>query len=1009
MARWDGAQAWLDLAPQSAALARSAQGAGALRMASEPRDMFANRHGLAAWTAPPADLALRLARSGADPEVKAKGYSPLFRAAAVGNLALLDACADAFKERLPELLEAGGDFNAGHEAARAGQAQALRRLGAMGLNLEGLTARGFGLLHLAIRAGSFETADALADMGAPWDPSGSSTSCACSAMASPDPAAWLSWCQRRGVDMDRRDDHGAHWAELAWERVGFELARTLWSSLGEGAPLRAPSSFFGPLERAARSSLEPAEKIQWLLARGFLPARIELTSAQGAQTPRVALSSVHELHDHARSFGATRHLTLGPAWRSEPDGALATIDHFDPDDDPFIGSRFNRKPAPPRRRPSLLAYCAARGAKASFDALLAWDRAAGHWRGVDYLCAWREALRSDAPAAILKALIPELDRWGELPWGAPETRSALERLGPAKSRQFGAPIPGSGQAAQRWLGAGAQDPFCRQHGRHQAPSHVAQAYDKDDACETEPWKFAVLAHSDAQLKAVFSSPGPWPALCALRCALSASVAGRAALALWIVKNLRARAPDAEKGSPWALNPERALALWQEQLAFEADLAEAQFGKKFFSGEPARGCVGEMLALEMCRAGQFDGAAELLGLGMPAPQQFDALAGAIATEALVRTSMGAGTRGLERLRAFCQTLCDLPDYRAILNRCAEPILARLPDPALFDCFLKAGADPGTGPDNAIVRLCRDFAGRLSPAFAERLAALGRSVEPSMSLAVASSLAAMRPHGSRDWFDFSPTAAARSRVERAAKAVDPLDWATSLNRGFCPVAAALAGSNVRLALDLANAAPVDYREQARSTWFGSWLQGRSSTLEKAFGALHRFSGSTADPQRLDEAQGALDAMGAELDELRALGALPGSNPQAEADAFAAGVADGDFGAGALRWLLERQWRPEALVDADELGHASNHALSRLFGGDPPQRVPLLCSALGGSRDAEQAIASCLAWENAGLPLTFEGRPDKSMLHLLRPEWAAAVEVALLRQAPCGPKPARPAARL
>lgn len=1022
MGQWDSASLWLDQAPASA-LVLGGGGRTALHFCAEPGFDFLNERPSSEWAAPPASLVSRIIDLGVDPCARnAKGFSALARSVASGSRAGFDAILRACpKPKLAELLSRqDAPFNPGHEAVWRAQPGMLNELVEHGLDLFESTDKKFGLMHLAIRQDSFECAEALFALRAQnpsiFEPSDTSTSCPVSAMGSKNPERWIQWLEAHGADLDARDDYGAHYAELAWEKSSFAQARALWVRLAGGAPRRDALSLFSALERGARSAIEPAEKILFLLSHGFLPAKLDIRDALAKKIhdPREQLDSMEPTALHSNSFGIYRHLELGPLWDTEPDtglsmsaktsqAELSAVDTFDL----FYSSASRKTPDPSYKRPSLLAYCASRNLLASLNALLSWDALGRHFNPVDYLCAWRESLKADANLPILRALKSALGSLGLDLWGPKETRLAFERLGPAKARELGAPIPSSGDGFGRWLNAkNLAEAFLLNSdffSKNTVPLSADPKQVSDGDALARPWRTAAKSVHDGAIKRLLPPEAPWPAICSLHAALACSSEGKGSLVLWIAKNLRDQARHAPPESPWGTSPELALPHWDAQIRFELGQARRSFPKDGARSGAflPEGAASSLLLATLLESAQEACAEELLRSGLQAPADFTRIANAIGTRADKATAIGSDNQDLERIRSFCETLCQRPDFVSILDTASTPILSRLPDPALFDAFFNAGASTGSGSDNVFIQLCKRHASRLTPAFAERLAERCRALEPSMPLAVASALASMKPHASRSSLDFAPTAAARLRVERSAKGVDEAGWVGSYDQGFCPVGSALEASNVALALSLAEQSPQGYVAKAKTQWMAQWLKARAPSIGAALLVL---STPDAKDPKLAQARSALDTMADELSRLRALGACFNTSPEQESAHAAHGLQKSIHKIGMLSWLLDQGFEPRALCEAHFLDYSSSRKLLKLFDSNDglvPAKVPLLCAAFGDESPPDAIVKLCLLWSALGLPERLgeppiEGSPSLQVHALLAPQVASAYESALLSAA-------------
>lgn len=1028
-ARWDSAMEWLAAAPDAAKMRSSKFARSPLFLAAEPSPFFLARSPASDWTPPPRALVDELLLLGASPsDTLTKGSTPLGRAAAVGNSPLFDALsiriavsmavattAAQKAEAIAALTRGNGMFSPAHEAIIRDDDAMLSRLIGLGWPVDELTEKNFLPIHLAIRNGSRRCAALLLASKSPFEALESPTSCGSSAMSSSDPIFWLDFLKSHGVALDERDDHGAHFAELAWERLPFAQARDLWASLGSSAPLRAENSFFGPLERAARSDIEPQAKISHLLSLGFLPARIAPRQAQGWSSGlSELLSAIPPNRISGTSFGVFRSLDLGAAWFTGRDSALAAVpiqeaSGFDGLAKPsFLCS--NDSSNEPHPRPSLLAYCASKGRLDSLAALISWDRSARHWADIDYLCAWRDAVKADAPLSLLRTLRASLAERSIESWGKEESCLALAHLGPSKRTELGAPAFSDALSMNALIQESSPRSLSSLFFMSRQPANPSfNAGNPASVYFSSPWNLAAHTPHIGVFKSFAApNPGPWGAISAFHCALAAASSKRASAVLWIASTLPQRAALAPPGSPWAsARPESALSLWQEQIDWESRKA---FEVLRFAPEPGQAADGNASSILLCSLLKgsdtslecMAAATALLSQGLPAPRIFTELGVSIAEKADAATAIGAPELLLQALRSFCQALCARPEFAAILNHGFEqPILAGCPDPAIFDAFLSAGAKLGSGAKSSIALLCSRHASRLTPAFAGRLAELDRQVSQALPLGVASHLAAMRPHQSRDFFDISSTPASISRVSRAVKGVDLDGWMASLRAGCCPIAAAISARNVRMAIDLARQAPLGYVEAARASWMGLWLASRYEQISRAL-----------RPMFMDSSKGAQALIGleAELRDLQALGAGLNQDAAIENNAFLTTFAhDHSEGSVALlSWLLARGENPEVLLalDPDELPYPFHQRLRKVFPNEASDErafapVVCVCFSLASSRvPTEDILALCREWQAAKLPSTVScGSSSTSIYTFLPPAVFAAHEaeqLALLSQA-------------
>lgn len=1014
--RWDSAQTWLDLAPEAAKL--SLDGRTTLHLCSEPYYQL-DADAKASWTSPSESVPRRLIELGANPLARdANDYSALSRCAHSGSLSTAQALLDALSnEEISSLMNRGKTpFSPLHEAVWNNHPDVLSLLITRQPDLNTLSEKNFGLLHMAIRQNSQDCARILHAQSAPFEPEGASTTCPASAMASSNPSFWIDWLRSTGADMNARDDHGSHWAELAWERLPMSEAVAFWEDLGSDVPLRSTRSLFGPLERAARSDIDPVDKMKTLIDRGILPARIDLRDpSKLGQAPSRQLDLCQERHVRNTTFGSFRHIELGPMWATEPDSRLFTstkpspnsVDDDNDDDDDFFGSASNQpKQSVPYARPSLIAYCASRNKMDALAFLIDWDVKNKLFQDADYLCAWREALRNDVNMPLLKTLATAMSSRGLGLWTTHETRLGFERLGPSKARALGAPVPSLSESFERWCDAKtlSQAFFLNSDRyRHFGSFSAAPGHTSDDDALTQPWRTAIKSEHEGSLKLLFERPGSWDAIAIAHATLACAQEKKTNQLSWIIKRLPAQAKNAPVQSPWGREPDRAVALWDQQIRFELAIARSNFpqakdDKDAFLPE---GSISSLLLTMLVSQQLYKNAEQFIVAGLPAPIEFTRLADAIATRADKATAMGADNAELVELRSFCEILCQRLDFQAILNRTGgKPILARLPDPTLMDTFLSSGAMPGLGENNAFVQLCSNFASRLSPSFAERLAHESRMIEPSMPLLVTAALAAMRPHRSRDAFDFTTTNAARLRVERSAKDIDELSWFNSFEQGFCPVAKALDADNVEMALILATHAPDGYIQRASKAWPGLLMKARLPSIAKALDTIDRFS---SDETKSASASAALCTIRTEMTRLSELGARVNEHPQIDASHIALGLDRCQRKSAALNWLIDEGVRPSALIPIAEFEQSAERRVRKTLASegleeqepDYPKNAPLICLAISQNEPDQAIVDVCLAWHRAGLPESLSSSGRILIHSLLKQSTASLYEAEILRE--------------
>jgi hypothetical protein len=1014
---WDSAQAWLALDPKSALL-KASGGRGAFYLLAEPAYEIRGDEKLSsAWTEPPQLLMNSLISHGADTKTRSdKKQSALARAVASGSHRVFNTILSSLDSHdFPAMLaRAELAFNPLHEAVWHDQPDMLLAMAQRGGDLTELTEKQFGLMHLAIRQNSKKCAQTLIDLGvAPDANPDASSSCACSAISSSDPAGWIDWLRKQRIDMDARDAHGSHWLELAWERLGFEEARDFWDA-EESKPLRGSKSLLGPLERATRSKIDATTKVSHLLAAGIMPARLDLSLAENNATPLSAsafLDSLGSHHISGTSFGVYKHLELGAMWMTPPESTQsapvakknASFDALEDVDGGASAFLSYRTKDDNRPRPSLLAYAASLSQTEVLQTLIAWGEGRSFWSHADHLCAWREALRVDANLSTLRLISKKLAELSIPAWGACEKLLAMRHLGPAKAKELGAGLVNVGEALSSQLKKNPNNLgtvfLLKAELLSAHASHFSSGAPSPDDVDLHPWRVAIASEHVGATKALLPLDCPMPAMSCLHVALSAAREKKPELALWASMRCKYFAAVAAPDSPWGNNPQKALSLWDDQMRYELDLALSEHP----SATPPdilalpEGAASSVLLSSLATSMHLTQARKLVEMGIKAPLNFTRIAQAIMACARSATAMGKGNEELEPLRSFCDALCSRDDFKAILNKTEDiSLLAHLPDPALFETFHKAGASAGGGTSNAFVELCKMYAGRLSPAFAGHLAELSRANDPTSPMAVASALAAMKSHNSKNSLNLKPTTASRLRLERAIRGVSPEGWFTSYDHGFCPVEAAIQAGNIALGLDVAELAPQGYCAQAGSQWAALWIKSRAPLIAKALDALDA-SGSS-DGHAL--AAPALEAMAGEILRLAHLGC-----PLTTASSGDMVLASEGFTthqrskSRSLSWLLDHGWRPQSLVPCEELSYTLRRSLSRIFGGDSggfPASIPLLGLVISEESHAPEAVELCLQWSLLGLPFTLAAPSGKNVsCHLLLDEaHASAYETRIIQ---------------
>lgn len=1071
-ARWGSALAMLQADP-SLALGSDPHGRQAFRAVSEPSYLF--REGSLkgqAWSAPPPELIKALSSAGADPwAADPSGRLPLHSALLSGNRALseplLAALEAGLRSELPAeaarfaaiLSSSSGGYSLAAAAAASGDSSALSRLLAMGAPAESFGFKERSPLREAFSRGDFVCCDLLSAAGASvsFEPERFDFPLSALAIRSRDPLASLAWLQSHGADLRReRDSRDSSFAERAWEELPFGLALSVWRLAPPEARLKAPRSPFGALERAARSKADAKLKCEFLLSEGLLPAKADLS------LPYRSHQSVF-----FRSPGeGNREFHLNELWRcppdpkssvfSSPDASASSLaeDSFDPFSLSLdLGDSSSGAIIP---RPSLLGYSLAYGSRESFFFWLGDDKAPSLFGEADFRLALSFGIRSDASAERLLALSERAKSLGFALDDLPIRAHAFRSLGLAKARSLGlrpASIP------QR-LSELADD------GRLGEAFDASRGFLDPDSSEQAPW---VLSRKSATLKALSALlpiDGLWSAIGAALCSesLAAARPEDPALIRSLLVSLPERARLCDPQSPWGSDPDAAASLWDAQIGWELQQA-AGHSKKPSNGLSSRTPIldegiGAALGNVFLHAGEPRSLAKLLPAGLPPPKgpasEFWSRFGEAQGQALGFHSRRGASAGPDGLRSLCSAMLASDSWAAAIRALpGEVSLGNAPDPFVLSEFLEAGASrlaaaPGHssrgGPagvsPSVFPGIARRWAGKLSPASAERLAELSAEHSPDWGgLDVAFELA----HGGGFRGDpVSKTAIARA--VRAARRAPPSAWLAADRAGLCPILAAIERDQASLAVALAALAPEGYRIERSSRWLTRWMRSAARSgfrdlfsdqaLSFGFGLPSGLSsgGSSAHPDfvslpdfsplTLAVAQNISQISqrrSAELAAMLSLGGRLGDGGALEdslcARSMFAGSTPHDFipALRCLRWAILEGLSPSATVRAKDSAPAD-----QWWGGSSPLDGVRSGSALLGvleplsdlSRKAPamlDAIVSefaeiCAFWRDCGFPLEIECDPahprwsgapaPASLIEILPPEARSAVESRLLQ---------------
>lgn len=867
MAHWESAKLWLAAHPD-AAKGITFYGRSVLHLIAEPSFEWV-RAELGEWPRPPEDLIDSLIRFGADPSHRnPKGYTALSRALNQGNDRVVNALlqwAAAHPESSSSLLaRKQTSFSTLHEAAWLGRSDLIPRLVALGSDLDEVNGRENTPLHLALRRGHLQTAQLLLDLGASIESADSLHPLCISALMGEKPLEALEFLRQKGIPLRGIDDSGSSFHELVWERLSFEQALSFWQQSEPSDRRRDPRSLYGPLERAARSEIDPERKLQWLLTEGQLtPALID------PQKPWDDVNQRERMHSFT-SHGQRRLVELGPLWQTRQDpsstlrpAAPSATDDLSWDDGLSSSSRDDDEPAP---RPSLLAYCASRGALRPLLFLLERDRLVPTFTDPDYALAWREAIEQDAPLSVLQPLASAL-RSRSLPlWGRTDRLLALRHLGAQKTKQLGLSHDNLGLSVEQGFREGLASAIFN--------NHAYPAYGRGRS--SLAWVAAAQSPHPSSSLSILSPGMPFPGLAFGLLSLSllhyqkdAKARDRLSKLISLLPSLAEQAPE---GSPWRLHPQDPMAHLDDQIIFESALAlplapakdeslvrRVRSRSSDLNAEHAFGGSLSVALLEMAFRHDKASSAKLLldqGLRAPSPDRARELASGAELDLhraftlfqqRVQQACGlnAEPQALSALRDFSETLVSRPDWMRLWNSSPYALLGGIPDSAIFTEIFEAGAPLASpnGSKSAIAFLTSQFPGRLSPAFSERLASLavshGEPLADYGALSLALSFAKVHPSAGLK----QASATAVERFERALAMATPADWAAfdqahsqdAYASIVDPASVAISSGNFNLVDSIFRVAPESHLRRVAPSLPLAWLDRHQSQLQRSLSLL------------------------------------------------------------------------------------------------------------------------------------------------------------------------------
>lgn len=996
-ARWDAALVWLEAYPAMAQTI-TPYGRSTLHLVAERSFEHQNAFPDALWPEPPASLTQALLARGANASwLSPKGYSALSRSLVQQTRATIATLLEWQKNGEPKAPMSRNEplykanFAPLHEAVWMNDASSLEALIALGGDIEEPTAMGSSPLRLAVRRDAFDCAQVLINRGASLDDQNDRAGpLSIAALYSRSPMAWIDWLTERGVNVFGRDETGTSFTEMSMERLPLAQAKIIWNMSPESDRARDPGSLLGAFERAARSPIDPVEKMSFLLEQGLLPARVN-----SGEDWKSVLGRRFELGSGRRSA------QLGALWHtseSDPNmAAPAPEGDGEEEEEDFTGLPLKAKSSNQRSavsRPSLLGYLAARSCSDALRFLLDWDKKTAHFREADYVMAWREGLRSDAPLGLMKTLAAALNERSLPLWGEAENTLAQRHFGPQKGKSLGFLALSSGAYLQKQIACANANA-------------LAVAFMQDGAkvsytaLNDAPWRTAANSAHPGAIKLCLPEGDSWPATSCAWSALAIAEQRKCEPTLsWIIDSLSARAHNAAPDSPWGANPASALALWSEQAQWEHLQAVDQFNQTAAPGskikQPEAGVAGSSFIEKLLRAlinqDHFASATRLISMGLPAPSSLIDSLSLFCNKTIRHSGLGGDPGKLSALRELAEAIAGREDYRGLIGATEIPseqtegVLARSPDPVIFQTFLQAGAPVGDSAHSAFSKLARAYASRLSPAFAQRLADWAQSAHPEGgSLDVAASLASMPKHRSISAIsDSSPTAT--QRALRAASEASDEDWEQAHRRDGCPIEAALGAGNISIALKLMEIAPEMYRQDHCAQWAPRWLVGRARHLTEALAESDRdedifnfFSSASAEtgaaaeseepdgsPQARKARERALNLarIESELADITAVGGSLGINPREDTAAAAAIASTMSYGTGrasALMWALSRGLRPSSLIEVTDLPYQARH----LFPRDSEAKRWIPAAAAFFDHNAQESGRLYVLWSTLGLP--------------------------------------------